>query len=56
MLTLYNRIQHKIDSAAHKYQVSHLALLVLDPNGIWKDRLQVLRKEDIQGPGKDPNE
>ena len=28
----------------------------MDPDGIWKDRLQVLCKEDIRGPGKDPNE
>lgn len=53
ILTLYNRINHKIERAAHKYRTARLALLNLDPDGTWKDRLKELRKEDIRGPGKD---
>ena len=53
MLTLYNRISHKIECAAHRYHTARLALLVLDPEGDWKERLKELRREDIHGPGRD---
>jgi len=53
MLTLYNRINHKIERAAQKYRTAWLALMVLDPDGAWKDRLKELRREDIRGPGRD---
>ncbi len=53
ILTLYNRINHKIECTAHKYHTAHLALLNLDPDGTWKDCLKELRKDDICGPGKD---
>jgi len=53
MLTLYNRISHKIEHAAHRYRTARSALLVLDPEGDWKERLKELRREDIRGPGRD---
>ena len=53
ILTLYNCIYHKVKRATHKYHTARLALLNLDPDGTWKDRLKELRKEDIHGPGKD---
>ncbi len=56
MLSSYKRISHKIEWAAHKYQTAHCALVILDPEGTWKEHLQVLKKEDIRGPGKDPDE
>ena len=37
MLTLYKRINHKIERAAQKYRRAHSALLELDPTGPWKD-------------------
>jgi len=40
MLTLYNRISHKIECAAHRYRTARSALLVLDPEGDWKERLK----------------
>ena len=42
MLTLYNRINHKIECAAQKYWTARLALMVLDPDGVWKDCLKKL--------------
>ena len=37
MLTLYKRINHKIERAAQKYRTARSALLLLDPTGTWKD-------------------
>ncbi|KIL53916.1 hypothetical protein M378DRAFT_19394 [Amanita muscaria Koide BX008] len=56
ILTLYNRLNHKLERAMHKYRTARSALLVLDPDGPWKDRLRELKKEDIRGPGKDPDD
>jgi len=57
MLTLYNRISDKIERAAQKYHTARVALLLLDPEGTWNDRLKELRREDIRGPSKDdPND
>ena len=53
MLTVYNRIKHKIDCAAQHYRTAQLALASLDPGGTWKDRLLELKREDIRGPGRD---
>jgi hypothetical protein len=33
--------------------MARCALVILDPEGTWKEHLQVLKKEDIQGLGKD---
>ena len=56
MLTLYKRINHKIERAAQKYRTARSALLLLDPTGTWKDCYRDLRREDIRGPGKDAND
>ncbi|KAF6741396.1 hypothetical protein DFP72DRAFT_1115848 [Ephemerocybe angulata] len=51
--SLYNRIQSKITRAHLRYQVAREALCILAPNGAWCQRLQMLKTEDIRGPGKD---
>lgn len=56
MLTVYKRMDYKIERAAHKYRRSRTALLALDPDGAWKENLKELRNEDIRGPGKDPDD
>ncbi|KAJ2911563.1 hypothetical protein MD484_g8853, partial [Candolleomyces efflorescens] len=54
--SLYNRIQAKIAKADMRYQTARGALCVLDPNGSWRQRLQVLHPADIRGPGKDTDD
>lgn len=56
MLTLYKRIVQKIERAAQKYRTARRALLVLDPDGVWKESLKELKREDLRGPGKDPED
>ncbi|KAJ2921118.1 hypothetical protein H1R20_g15975, partial [Candolleomyces eurysporus] len=54
--SLYNRIQTKIAKADMRYQAARAALCILDPEGEWSSRLQVLKPGDIRGPGKDPED
>jgi len=56
MLSLYNRINYKIECAAQQYCTAWSALLVLDPNGTWKDCLKELQREHMRGPGRDPSD
>lgn len=56
ILTTYKGLTRKLARAVFKYRRAREALLVLDPDGNWKLELQVLRQEDISGPGKDPDE
>ena len=56
MLTLYRRINLKIERATQRYCTACEALVILDPEGLWKDHLRVLRNKDIRGPGKDSND
>jgi len=56
MLTLYTRIQEKVNRCAERYRRARKALAVLDPDGEWHSRLRELKSEDIWGPGKEPNE
>lgn len=56
MTTLYKRFDNKTSRAAEKYRSAWRALTVLDPNGSWSGRLKELKKEDISGPGKEPND
>lgn len=53
MLTLYNRLNVKVERAAEKYRRARAALVVLDPDGAWTTEFKELRKEDVRGPGKD---
>lgn len=55
-VTIYLRINRSIQRAADKYRRARSALLILDPNGAWKENLKELRNEDIRGPGKGPDE
>jgi hypothetical protein len=56
LLTTYKQLSVKLTRAVHKYQTARAALEVLDPEGDWQEDLQVLRQEDIRGPGRDPDE
>jgi len=56
MLTLYNRINVKVLRCADRYCRARAALVTLDPNGQWQERLKVLQNEDIRGPGKEPDD
>ena len=56
MVSLYKRFDNKTDRAAEKYRSAWRALSVLDPNGSWSMRFKELKKEDISGPGKEPND
>lgn len=51
--TLFKRFNNKTVSAAERYRSARRALEVLDPDGDWKVRLQVLKPEDIRGPGRE---
>jgi hypothetical protein len=52
MWALFTRFNHKITKHAKKYR----ALTMIDPNGLWHDRLHPLDTADIRGPGKDVEE
>ncbi|KAJ3511895.1 hypothetical protein NLJ89_g3832 [Agrocybe chaxingu] len=56
ILTLYNRFNTKIKRCAFRYRTARSALVILDPNGKWQDRLRVLHDKDIHGPGRDPDD
>lgn len=54
MRTLFKRFNNKTERFAERYRAARSALESLDPDGNWKARLQVLRPEDICGPGREP--
>lgn len=56
MLTIYVRLDTKVQRAAEKYRRARAALVNLDPGGMWQESLKELRKEDIRGPGKEPED
>lgn len=56
MLTLYTRLNNKIERGAERYRRARAALVILDPNGAWKEEFKELRKDDVRGPGKDSDE
>lgn len=56
MITLYQRFDNKTRRAAEKYRSAWSALCILDPNGSWSLRLKELKKEHINGPGKEPDD
>ena len=56
MITLYKRFNKKTERAAEKYRSAWRALCVLDPGGMWSTQFKELKKEDISGPGKDPDD
>ena len=55
MLGMYTRIEYKLQRAANRYRIAYSALLALDPNGAWKERLKELKPTDLRGPGRDPD-
>ena len=50
--SLISRFQGKIDRCAERYRAARSALLNLDANGDWSQRLFELRKEHVKGPGR----
>lgn len=50
---LFKRFSNKTERVAERYRAARRALEVLDPGGAWKERLRVLRAEDIRGPGRE---
>ena len=56
MLNLYKRFNGKTERAVAKYHSARKALAVLDPGGLWSERLRELNKKDISGPGRDPED
>jgi len=55
MLDSYSRFESKLQRAANRYRVAYTALLSLNPDGSWKERLKVLKPTDLRGPGRDPD-
>ncbi|KAM6497786.1 hypothetical protein JOM56_005734 [Amanita muscaria] len=55
MRTLYNCFNLRTQRCADCYRAARQRLVVLDPNGSWCGRLQVLKDEDIRGPGQEDN-
>ena len=53
MLGTYSRIEHRLQRAANRYRVAYTALVALDPDGAWKERLKELKPTDLRGPGRD---
>jgi hypothetical protein len=53
MHSLFKRFSNKTERVAERYRAARKALEVLDPGGTWQTRLQVLRPEDIRGPGRE---
>ncbi|KAM6491450.1 hypothetical protein JOM56_013019 [Amanita muscaria] len=53
MRTLYNRFNLRTQRCASRYRAARHALLSLNPNGDWQQRLLDLKDVDIRGPGKD---
>ena len=56
MVSLYKRFDNKTDCAAENYRSAWHALSILDMNGLWSMRFKELKKEDISGPRKEPND
>jgi len=56
MLGVYTCLHSKVQRAAKRYRRAHAALVNLDPGGTWQENLKELHKEDIRGPGKEPED
>ncbi|KAF8333820.1 hypothetical protein F5887DRAFT_892938 [Amanita rubescens] len=56
MLESYKQINYKLQWAVHRYRIAYRALLALDSDGSWSKQLKELRSDDIQGPGRNPDD
>lgn len=54
--TVVNRLQNRIQQAADTYRAAYNTLSLLQPEGEWKKRFQVLHAEDIRGPERQPDD
>jgi hypothetical protein len=55
MLNSFSRFDTKLQLAANRYRVAYTALMALDRDGSWKERLKELKPSDLRGPGRDPD-
>jgi hypothetical protein len=53
MHMLFKRFSNKTERVVERYRAACRAVEVLDPEGTWQTRLQVLHREDIRGPGRE---
>ena len=53
MHILYSCFKHRMAQSILRYQAAHAALLTLNPDGEWRERLRELNDGDVHGPGKD---
>ncbi|TDL13645.1 hypothetical protein BD410DRAFT_735067, partial [Rickenella mellea] len=51
--SLLTRFREKTDRCAERYRAARSALAALDPGGSWTKQFQVLKKEDVRGPGRE---
>lgn len=54
--SVLQRFAEKIDRCTARYRAAYAALVSLDPNAEWKERLQPLKAEDIRSPHRDLDE
>lgn len=52
MLDSHSRFQTKLQCAVNRYHVAYAALMALDPNGCWREKLKELKPSDVRGPGR----
>ena len=54
--SLLTRFKDKVDRCADQYRAAHQALIGLDPEGDWSQRLCVLKAEHVKGPRRDEDD
>ena len=53
---LIGRFNDKTSRCAERYRAARSALVSLNPDGDWTNRLRILRNGDIKGPGREEDE
>jgi len=53
MQDLYMRFKHRMVLSLLRYRTARTALLAVNPEGTWTDRLKDLKEADVYGPSKD---
>lgn len=54
--SVLQRFADKTDRCTARYRAAYAALMSLDPNGEWRERLLPLKQEDIRSPHRDRDE
>lgn len=55
-LSVLKRFAEKLDRCTARYRAAYAALMSLDPQGEWRQRLQELKPEDVCSPHRDRDE